>query len=292
MTSKSATPLSSTQIEMISGVSAGLISTLITHPLDLVKIRLQVSNYNLRTIFNHITNKPDYLKQFYQGLTPNLIGNASSWSLYFTLYEYFKTYNIRNDSFIDQSKKNDHILRFFTASSISGLITSVTTNPIWFLKTRLISENNPYTSLHQSILYIYRTEGLKSFWKGLVPSLFPVFQNSLQFTVYESLKKWVILNEDDQHMGNYVTLSTISKFSTMIVMYPFQVLRSNLQKIDGRNITFELRKLWENKSFYRGFTIAVVKSVPTTSIILVSYETIKNNLTRSAPNDKGRDGNI
>lgn len=277
--------LSPYQVDTISGVSAGVVSTILTHPLDLLKIRLQVSNISLMTIFAHLQANNSFIKLIYQGLVPNLIGNTVGWSLYFTLYETLKTIdkdhvlrdNAGNTNTITSSRRS---LSFFTASTISGLVTSILTNPIWFLKTRLMAENNLYTSLTQTIVHINRTEGIQTFWKGCVPSLFPVFQNSLQFTIYDQLKHYNITGEEQQHWLNYLVLSSVLKVSSMLVMYPFQVIRSNLQKVNAENLWIEMNHLWKQRRLYRGFGISLIKAVPNTLILFVTYETTKKYLTR------------
>ena len=61
--------LSDAFIESVAGFVAGVASTLVTHPLDLIKTRLQG-------------------KQF---ISPNLVGNSVSWALYFVSYDKLKS---------------------------------------------------------------------------------------------------------------------------------------------------------------------------------------------------------
>jgi solute carrier family 25 folate transporter 32 len=64
------------------------------HPLDLFKVKLQVSNSAPgpslgvgRTIWHGIRDikHADGWKGLYRGVGPNIAGNASSWGLYFLL---------------------------------------------------------------------------------------------------------------------------------------------------------------------------------------------------------------
>ena len=78
---------------LLAGISGGAASTLLLHPLDLLKIRFAVDDGSVK-------NRPKYLglrhafgavyrhegfKGLYKGVTPNLIGSASAWGLYFLL---------------------------------------------------------------------------------------------------------------------------------------------------------------------------------------------------------------
>lgn len=75
----------------------------------------------------------------------------------------------------------------------AGLVTSLLTNPIWVIKTRMCLQRpgqpGSYRGLVDAVVQIYRTEGVASFYKGLVPSLFGVAHGAVQFMAYEELKK-------------------------------------------------------------------------------------------------------
>lgn len=83
---------------------------------------------------------------------------------------------------------------YFTASGVSGILTAVFTNPIWVIKTRMLSTSRhapgAYTSITHGATEIWRTEGIPGFYRGLVPSLFGVSHGAIQFMAYEKLKIW------------------------------------------------------------------------------------------------------
>lgn len=109
--------LSNRQIEAVSGLCAGFSTTMVTHPLDLVKVRLQLSPEKSRVPFDLLRDvvgrinelararsaasahrsSPSRLflytiGEYYRGITPNLLGNIAGWGLYFTLYAEFKSH--------------------------------------------------------------------------------------------------------------------------------------------------------------------------------------------------------
>ena len=83
---------------------------------------------------------------------------------------------------------------YFAASGISGIITNVFTNPIWVIKTRMLStgRNAPgaYLSIAHGARMIYKNEGVRGFWRGLIPSMIGVSHGAIQFMAYEKLKIW------------------------------------------------------------------------------------------------------
>lgn len=48
----------------------------------------------------------------------------------------------------------------------------------------------PYRHTGDAFVQIYKTEGLKGFYRGLLPSLFGVSHVAVQFPLYESFKGW------------------------------------------------------------------------------------------------------
>lgn len=83
---------------------------------------------------------------------------------------------------------------YFTASGASGILTAVFTNPIWVVKTRMLSTArdapDAYTTTWHGVKDIWTKEGVPGFYRGLVPSLFGVSHGAIQFMAYEQLKIW------------------------------------------------------------------------------------------------------
>lgn len=84
--------ISPSLVESVAGFTAGIVSTLVVHPFDVVKTRLQVDPSNRSRagdswrIVKHIVSKEGWSSGMYRGLTPNMVGNSVSWALYFLWY--------------------------------------------------------------------------------------------------------------------------------------------------------------------------------------------------------------
>lgn len=289
-------------IEVVSGLLAGFANTIVTHPLDLVKVRLQLSQESehrrfgpIRTVISGISHdaasaaargtKPKlyYLvQQCYRGVAPNLMGNVLAWGLYFSLYAEFKQHiPVENGT-----------TKYFSASALAGMTTSVLTNPIWVIKTRMLSTSSRATHSYKSVMdgvrQIYAKEGLRTFWRGTVPSLFAVFQLSLQFTFYDHLKNYFEQSLHSHQLSTlqYIYASVVSKTLSMAVWYPTQVVRSRLQSynfdLEQRGLLLISRQIYMRqgwRGFYRGLSANVLRVLPSTIITFVSYETTKNYLS-------------
>ena len=78
---------------LVAGVSGGVASTLVLHPLDLLKVRFAVNDgtvtdrpqySGLRNAVTMIVKEEGY-KGLYRGVTPNCWGAGAAWGFYFLL---------------------------------------------------------------------------------------------------------------------------------------------------------------------------------------------------------------
>jgi len=119
-----------------------------------------------------------------------------------------------------------------------------------------------YRSISHGVLEIMRNEGIKGFWRGLVPSLFGISHGAVQFAAYENLKNWRGAQRGDKSkLSNldYLLLSGASKIFAGSITYPYQVVRVRLQTYDAeqayRGAGDAIRQIWSNegiRGFYRG----------------------------------------
>ncbi|KAJ8917934.1 hypothetical protein NQ315_002629 [Exocentrus adspersus] len=79
---------------LLAGISGGAISTLILHPLDLLKIRFAVSDgrstipqYTSLTSAFYTIIRQEGIRGLYKGVAPNVWGSGSAWGFYFLLVQ-------------------------------------------------------------------------------------------------------------------------------------------------------------------------------------------------------------
>ncbi|KAL2862980.1 putative mitochondrial folate carrier protein Flx1 [Aspergillus lucknowensis] len=301
--------LSSSVVETIAGFTAGIATTLCLHPLDLIKTRLQVDRTHssrigssLRVVRQLFHNEGGFAA-FYRGLTPNIIGNSSSWALYFLLYGDTKDI-IRNWRLHEKPEGGQRpqlaSSDYFLASGIAGILTSVLTNPIWVIKTRMLATGSKspgaYTSFTKGAIQILRSEGIPGFYRGLVPSLFGVSHGALQFMAYEKLKLYRARtpfavaketvppptgSEKKRELNNldFFFTSSVSKVFAGSITYPYQVLRSRMQTYDAHLAYQGLRdaivQIWTTEGlggFYKGLGPNLFRVLPSTWVTFLVYE--------------------
>jgi len=249
---------------------------------------------------------PHPIASLYRGLTPNLVGNAASWSIFF----FFKTRAERTlatwkglttdhpSSSSIKAKLNP--ADYFIASGIAGALTQVMTNPIWVLKTRILSSDRSaqgaYPGMLSGAARLFKTEGISGFYRGLGVSLLGVSHGAVQFAVYEPAKRMYFgqrgrRGESQKEMmttESTLVISSLAKLVAGAVTYPQQVLRSRMQNYDaderfGRGVRQVVVRIWREegvRGFYRGLMTGVVRVLPATWVTFLVYENVRFYLPR------------
>ena len=79
-------------------------------------------------------------------------------------------------------------------TSISGVLNSIITSPIWFINTRMTISKEKKTIM-QTVMEVYNTEGLSAFYKGVLPNMILVLNPIINFVMYENFKKYLLKKE-------------------------------------------------------------------------------------------------
>lgn len=134
-------------------------------------------------------------RALFKGLGPTLVGVVPARSINFFTYGNGK--QIIADKF-NNGRESTWV--HLCAAACAGIATGTATNPIWVVKTRLqLAEHDKAASLRHSrnwyggswetIKGIVREEGFRGFYKGLSASYLGVTEGTIQWVLYERLKK-------------------------------------------------------------------------------------------------------
>jgi len=280
---------------MVGGMSGGVVSTLILHPLDLLKIRFAVDDgtagkqhYNsLGQAVSRIV-RAEGVKGLYRGVVSNTVTAGSAWGSYFLFYQTIKT-RLQGGQAHIQLSSSEHLW----AASQAGLLTLVLTNPITVVKTRLclqykskekIDKTKHYRGMGDAFYKIVKYEGLQGLYKGFVPGLCGVVHGAIQFMAYEDLKC-----RYNNYRGKpidtalspatYLLFAAVSKFIAAVTTYPYQVVRARLQDKDCRYLgTWDCVKRTVRHEgamgLYKGMTPYLVHVMPNICLVFLIYEFI------------------
>ena len=147
-----------------------------------------------------------------------------------------------------------------------------------------------YATFQDGVRQIYRLDGLRGFYRGLVPSLLGVSHGAIQFVVYEKLKIYrhaQLHVPHDLNSMDYVILSGLSKVVAGTATYPYQVVRSRLQIYDVErsyhglvDVVTQTMKHEGLAGFYRGIGPNLLRVLPSTCVTFLVYETSRNFLAQ------------
>uniref|UniRef100_A0A8C0MPZ4 Solute carrier family 25 member 33 n=1 Tax=Canis lupus familiaris TaxID=9615 RepID=A0A8C0MPZ4_CANLF len=141
----------------------------------------------------------------------------------------------------------------------------------------------------QCARYVYQTEGIRGFYRGLTASYAGISETIICFAIYESLKKYLkeaplasSTNGTEKNSTNFFGLmaaAAISKGCASCIAYPHEVIRTRLREEGTKYKSFvqTARLVFREEgylAFYRGLFAQLIRQIPNTAIVLSTYELI------------------
>ncbi|KAF9005394.1 mitochondrial NAD transporter [Cyathus striatus] len=327
-----ASPKKWTANSVISGAGGGLVASVVTCPLDVVKTKLQAQRtvqgqrgYQgmYGTVTSILTN--DGFRGLYRGLGPTILGYLPTWAIYFAVYDGIKsafgepptgvTVSPKRIYPAPQAKGYQPVMRehpwslHILSAMTAGATSTICTNPLWVIKTRFMTQSRDevrYRHTLDAALTIYRTEGIKAFYRGLLPSLLGILHVAVQFPLYEELKVWSHGDSDDPITSKEILLCTaVSKMVASVATYPHEVIRTRLQTLrrpladdlssDGMikqhprgGVIYTTRKLIRKEGWsalYKGLSVNLLRTVPNSAVTMLTYEMLMRHLNAPTRDD-------
>ena len=311
-------------ISPICGAGAGFASGIVTCPLDVIKTKLQAQGgfatrhgpyspstqpYKGVVGTGRVIWQEEGIRGMYRGLGPMLMGYLPTWAVYLTVYE-----NSR-DFWYDQC--DSWWLARCYSSLTAGACSTILTNPIWVIKTRLMSQSSKaksasdgmrapwhYTSTLDAARKMYHNEGMKSFYSGLTPALLGLTHVAVQFPLYEYFKMkftgYGMGDHPPEDSGaNWVGISAatfLSKICASTATYPHEVLRTRLQTQQRRGLSTSdglavkarysgilhmCRLILQEegwRAFYAGIGTNLIRAVPAAMTTMLTYEWLQKTI--------------
>ena len=172
--------------KFLIGAVSGATAQIIANPLDLLKVRYitdpKLNKSMFQTTFDII--KTNGVLGLWKGSLPNIARGTLVNFGELATYDYSKKH-IKNLT----NLKDDTPLHFLS-SVCSGFSAAIFCTPADVIKTRLMQQNSNHTSVLECIKFIYKNEGLMSFYRGFIPIWIRLAPWQIIFwTSYEKLRK-------------------------------------------------------------------------------------------------------
>ncbi|KAG7087499.1 hypothetical protein E1B28_013460 [Marasmius oreades] len=310
----------------VAGGLGGMCGAIVTSPFDVVKTRLQsslflekhsavriVGNGNATIVRSvggaggllwnfvetgHILRsiyRDESPRALFKGLGPTLVGVVPARSINFFTYGNGKQIIAHR---FNHGQENTYV--HLSAAAIAGVATGTATNPIWVVKTRLQlasvvkgidadvvgANGGKYSTSWLMIKKIMREEGMRGFYKGLSASYLGVAEGTIQWVLYEKLKRLSAGREGEGGLQEWFGMlgsAGTAKCVATVITYPHEVIRTRLRqprvdgilKYTGLMQTLRLVIAEEGaKSLYGGLSAHLMRVVPNAGVMYAIYEGI------------------
>ncbi|KAH7317662.1 mitochondrial carrier domain-containing protein [Rhexocercosporidium sp. MPI-PUGE-AT-0058] len=311
----------------------GMTAATLTAPLDVLKTRLQSDFYQAQLAQSRLAkgisphahlsafrsgllhfretfqilgsvHRVEGWRALFKGLGPNLIGVVPARSINFFV--------VGNGKRIIADYGNNGVESAWVvlcAAAAAGIVTSTVTNPIWLIKTRLQLDKNVvertggaaqrrYKNSWDCIKQVVRHEGVRGMYKGMSASYLGVTESTLQWVLYEQMKKSLAQREERINLsgrpktwwdntvewtGN-VGAAGGAKLVAALATYPHEVARTRLRQAPTENgqpkytgLIQCFKLVWKEEgmvAMYGGLTPHLLRTVPSAAIMFGMYEGI------------------
>ena len=159
-----------------------------SHPIDVVKTRLQVSgggnrNYKALGVSGtvRVVLKEEGVAAFWKGIAPAWLREASYTSLRLGLYEPIKG--------VMGVKPDSNFFLKFIAGSLAGGIGSIAGNPFDVLKTKMMATEGAGAGIVGTASGMYKNLGIGGFYRGLQANILrAMVLNGTKMACYDQVK--------------------------------------------------------------------------------------------------------
>ena len=191
---------------------SGFISTLVTHPLEFLKVNYQ--NNNVNNVNN--VNK---------GVLINPLTYGLHYSIYYPLYTQLNKWD------------NSPFVSAFIAQNISNLIL----NPLWVIRTQRMATDKDYKLIIKSFNF------KKTLYRSIVPNALIGIQSGLSFGILEYLNK---TNNDNLLLNSFIS-KTVAGVLTYPVDTVRTIIRVNGNESIKEIIqSLRINQVFRGLSFY------------------------------------------
>lgn len=273
-------------LQALCGALGSIVSMTLLHPFEICRTRLQVDPKLVPRSSIPLMlkiRKREGLSALYQGWASLILALSATNFVYFFTFHWLRSFRDNDDAAIT----ND-----FLYAATSGIITVLITNPLWVVNIRFKlakpekgeSKQKTYSSILQCLTDIVEREGIRILWSGTSSSLLLVSNPTIQFTVYEALKRsdfffYMTGNQHVHHLLNGALSKILATFGT----YPLQVLqtqrRAGVLSNSGNNILSQVSKMIQKdglKVLFSGLEAKLIQTSLNAAIMFFVYEELAN----------------
>lgn len=301
----------SAAVNLIAGGGAGMMEALVCHPLDTIKVRMQLSRRARQPGApkrGFIRTGAEIVKRetplgLYKGLGAVLTGIVPKMAIRFTSFEWYKQMLADKRTGVVSGQ----------STFVSGLAAGVTeavavVTPMEVIKIRLQAQHHSmadpldipkYRNAAHALYTVVKEEGFGALYRGV--SLTALRQGSNQavnFTAYTYFKEALRKHQPQYEGGNLPSWQTtviglVSGAMGPLSNAPIDTIKTRLQKTPAEvgvsawsRITKIAKDMFKQEgvhAFYKGITPRIMRVAPGQAVTFTVYEYLKEKLEKSGP---------
>ncbi|CAH0052610.1 unnamed protein product [Clonostachys solani] len=295
---------------LIAGGGAGMMEALVCHPLDTIKVRMQLSRRArapgapsrgfIRTGAEIV--KKETPLGLYKGLGAVLTGIVPKMAIRFTSFESYKQWLADKETGV---VSGSNIFLAGLAAGVTEAVAVVT--PMEVIKIRLQAQHHSmadpldvpkYRNAAHALYTVVKEEGFGALYRGV--SLTALRQGSNQavnFTAYTYFKEWLYNFQPQYEGGNLPSYQTtliglVSGAMGPLSNAPIDTIKTRLQKTPAEpgssawsrisRISAEMFKQEGFHAFYKGITPRIMRVAPGQAVTFTVYEYLRAKLEKSS----------
>eukprot|EP00742_Colponemidia_sp_Colp-10_P005373 GILJ01005741.1.p1 GENE.GILJ01005741.1~~GILJ01005741.1.p1 ORF type:complete len:321 (-),score=20.21 GILJ01005741.1:152-1114(-) len=207
----------------ITGTYAGFMSTFVTTPMELLKVKMQCQHGIEKPAYNNYTQciqkvvQSHGIQGLYRGWWGTMWRDAPSFGFYFLSYDLLKREFKKRNGLSD----SDHLplWQMMVAGGVSGQIAWLACYPLDVIKSCVQAQvedpKKPLIKMSTVYKNLMREGGVRALYRGLITTVvraFPV--NAVTFAVYDSVHQWLHRVAENDHLTESVQLIPMSSATT------------------------------------------------------------------------------
>eukprot|EP00347_Sterkiella_histriomuscorum_P013990 403362588 len=260
---------------VVASSFSNMLGILIGHPLDTIKVRMQMSNQH--TNFMRVISE-----------TVRHEGVSQSQGLFYN-YRIF-TINELSKRELDTFNVSEATKSFFTGC-FSGALGMIFQVPVEVLKCKAQVMKDQHLPMRQLMLQTIKNDGFVSLYRGFAANCIRDIPGwGLYFYTYELLKSWswrfsnYYLKPSHHPKSREWTINVnaggLAGVISWLLLYPFDIVKTHIQ-LSVEKETPKIREVFRNQYkehgyhyFFRGLKPTLIRAYPVNAITLSSFDYI------------------
>ncbi|KAJ4978431.1 hypothetical protein NE237_009211 [Protea cynaroides] len=176
---------------LAAGACAGMTSTLVTYPLDVLRLRLAVEP-GYRTMSEVALNmlRDEGIASFYNGLGPSLLGIAPYIAVNFCIFDLVKK------SLPEKFQKKT--VSSLGTALLSATLATLLCYPLDTVRRQMQMKGTPYNTVLDAFPGIVARDGFIGLYRGFVPNALKNLPNSsIRLTTFDTVKVLIAASEKE-----------------------------------------------------------------------------------------------